>query len=326
MEREQHIDFLLKESDDFQKRKRQTQDLQEAYLRFAHTGLKKDYDALYEKTESYCVPWVQSHANTIPDFPKDMVEDILQDARMALWTSLQKSREIPEEFNYPPFAMSLYKYKLIDAARRTARKKSVFDSRPLDTHRDGDDTISAIDPKVEDKYWIDEVRAAYVGVFRAYCQGIVSLPDSPPGPLALCYARVFPHLTSSIPDGKAVSPTWAVKKMQGKTVKALASESETTLQNNVLKTLCWSRRFYAELCSDFSAEGTSGVLGEILYTDAFPKSKIQYWADYLHIKAGIAASRIISDDKALRKLALTHIVESKIVLQLKLERKEDLER
>ena len=321
MEKEE---LITNEIEKAKTRREQTKELEKAYAKFIQTRSKSDYDDLMSKTNKYCASWVYRHTSGVLISFGLNAEDILQEGSMQVVRWLQQPHDYNENFHYAPWVMRVYQNKLTDLIRDAKPRTNMIDYRTIS--EDTLDDQATIQAKYEDDYWKNEKRIVSSIVIKMYCKATMELKENPEQLLALCYARIFPHMIGDIIDTKAVSPKYAIQKMGQKSIDSLSIESQNILIQNIDKTLHWSEYFRQKLDEPVEFTSEKKRLGDLIYTIVFTASNIQYWATQLHPKVGGAAARLIAQDRVLFQLISDHLDAPKARKLLNLDRKEEYDK
>lgn len=172
-------------------------------------------------------------------------------------------------------------------------------------------------------------------LYRLYLCNMLNYDGAPQKALSLCYARVLYHLelrydpeqmeeavtirsqrnknvTLDDPEKQiaaiqaaqnpatATSAKWAIRRMEGKTIRDLAVEAQASIQNCFDPTLAWGNAFCSKLCkpSDYT---NKTPWGSLVFTSVFSEKKLSSWDEAMHHFLTNAVCSQISDDPYLRE-------------------------
>ena len=329
MEQVDHIEHLKKRSID---REKEAIRIQEQYLLYlkekaetllsdkskAHLKERVEFAlrALLLLLDEYCIPWVRKQLWKTGCY-SDEIEDIaLQDARMAVYEAMRSATDpdqVKDNFTY--YAFGIYKNKTLDAIRKECdrRKKFPVVSTEESVGENGkkiEDILPAVPFDYGEK---DEQRKVYGGVFRIYCTAFLTSKAFPPRCIALCYARVLPHLLDAILESKATSAKWAFNQMGVQSIDGLKEDSEHTLQRQVDSNLAWGAEFIRQLDEKLSVSGRTFRLGDVIYTEVYDKNKIEDWAESMHKATIKAAIALLAEDRELLDLAKEYATDNNVL-------------
>lgn len=172
-------------------------------------------------------------------------------------------------------------------------------------------------------------------LYRMYLCNMLNYDGAPQKALSLCYARVLYHLElrydpermeeavtirshrnkkvkldtpeqqiaaihQAQDPATAASAKWAIRRMEGKTIRELALEAQTSIQNCFDPTLAWGTAFCSKLRKP-SDYGKKTPWGRLVFTDVFSEKKLSSWDDTMHHFLVDAVCSQISDDPDLRE-------------------------
>lgn len=223
----------------------------------------------------------------------------MQEARIAVWTLVQKSRkEQNVEPSFVDICKGIYYHKAMDVVRSVLTNKKHFGggmtSIDIDLPSENGTIGSLIEnpmhegnrPEniIEDK----KKRSFFDAAFEMYCKALTDSDAEPPRCLALYYARLLPHIlqicfsVDTIPDSKAASPKWAIDKMGKRTIGVLSMESETQLKNYVSNRLKWCEVFQRQLNENVSTLVGVQAMKNVIFTAQYDEKQIGHMTDYMH--------------------------------------------
>lgn len=290
---EQIIKRKIKQSE---ARKKLNSAIRKAYELFLSDRSEWNYNDIIILTDRLCRSWVRKSLLNAGCYSADNEETIMQNARMAVWNTLQKTDDVKPAETFPFYAFGIYKIKALDFIKRFCRerKKAVLESIDAPDFGELESEPFEIDR--------DRIRAVYEGVMIAYCRTFLEMSDPLQNRLALAYSRVLYQLLAAIPDSKITSAKWAFDKMKDLTVLRLTQNSETVLKKDVCQDLAWSEESRGQLNDEIVFSSRSIPLARLVYTDAYNKDKIEDWAETMHKKTKKASIVKVSQDTALMKL------------------------
>lgn len=329
IEQVNHIENLKQKSED---REKIAIHIQKQYLLYLEEKTKepssdKSRTYLGEKEEfafgqllllldEYCVPWVRKQLWKTGCYSSEIEDTALQDARMAVFESV-KSAIGPDQAkdNFAYYAFGIYKNKTLDIIRKE------FDGRNKIPTVSTEESMGGKGMKIEDILppvpfdtgEKDERRRVYDRVFRVYCTAFLTSKAFPPRSIALCYARVLPHLLDAIPESKATSAKWAFRRMASQSIDELKRDSEHTLQNHVYSGLAWGSDFIHQLNKELIVSDRTIRIGDIIYTEVYDKNKIEDWAESMHRTTIKAAIALLVKDKELLDLVREFALDSNVL-------------
>lgn len=311
MKQSEHIDCLMKLS---QKRSELVENIQAMYGMYLSTNSDKDFEKLILLLDAYCMPWVRKKLWMTGCYSDENEHTALQEARISVWESILKDRAAgSNKGTFAYFAFDLYKKRTYDVMRKVLGIRKKLDTCSME-EAIGDDgktiaeTMSATDTK-----HMDEMGQMYDKLFRAYCEGFLTSKAFPPRILALYYARVLPHLLSSIPESKAASAKWAFERMGSSTMWELKEDSEQELQKNVWTALHWCEEFICQMNEESDMGSTHGILKNMVYTAVYTKGKIEDWADSMHKTTVKAVMRQLPENRELYSEVVDHISQEDVL-------------
>lgn len=311
MKQSEYIDHLTKVPE---KQPDYVEKIQRAYQKYLDSNYDEDFGKLLKLLDTYCRPWMRRKLWNTGCYSYENEHTALQESHIAVWENITKDRANGDEkkmFAY--FAFKLYQNKTRDIVRNGIRQKAKMDicsmEAPIgENGKTVGDTLMANDIKTT-----DEIRQMYDKLFRIYCKGFLNSKAYPPRILALYYARVLPHLKCAIPDTKATSAKWAFEKMGSRTMWELKEDSENELQKNVDAYLRWCEEFICQMNEEFDMGGTTCILKDIVYTEAYTKGKIEDWADSMHKTTVKAAMHLLSENKELLRQVKDYVSQGDVL-------------
>lgn len=247
----------------------------------------------------------------------------MQEARMAVWTLIQKSRkEQKVEPSFADICKGIYYHKAMDVVRSILTNKKHFGGgmTSIDIELPSENGIIGnliADPKhggnrpeqiIED----DKKRSFFDAAFEMYCKALTDSEAEPPRCLALYYARLLPHIlqicfsVETIPDSKAASPKWAIDKMGKRTIGVLGTESETQLKNYVSRKLMWCESFQKQLEETVSTLVGMQVMKDIIFTTQYDEKQIGHMTDYMHKVVAKDWLRLMKQDSKMIEDAIEY--------------------
>lgn len=273
MEQEKYIEFLIQNSLKQEKLRDKIQRLYEAYL---STKNEQIIGELQDAVKIYCKPWVTHILWQSKYYYSAEVEDILQNTVIAAWQTMENN---PARIEY--FASFCHKicrnetYDYLDKMSREDDSKST-DKKSKTTIKDMTPVVPSIEEELEKRRRINASKI----LFSKYCYCFMHSDAFPPDSLALCYARVLPHIIGEVRT--AASAKWAFEKMRDLTIGELYKESEQIIRSRVNNTLCWGKEFVRALDEFVSLGNFSGPLKDVVYTSVYDSKKIEDRAEYRH--------------------------------------------
>lgn len=286
-QRQEAIALKLEYSD---MQKENVRTIQELYCQYFEEGSNDIIKELLIMMDKCCLDWIRKSLWAAGYYADDSVSEILQESRIGVWTAMEKDRQagkIRDNFMY--YAYGIYRHKTQNLIRKySSERKKIFYP---DYGKDADESETGREPIQErsnpqpgsDMVLIDqEKRELYSTIFIIYCKKFMTNPTYPPRGLALCYARVLPHLLGEISDSKGASAKWAFERMKGQTVGMLKDDSEDILQDHIDRDLHWCDEFVQQLEQQADIPEETCLLRDIVYTSFFRKEKIEDWAEAMH--------------------------------------------
>lgn len=317
MEQSAHIESLIRES---HRREEQINRIQELYKICVEDFSQQAFTELIQLEERFTLPWVRRHLWSSGCYNDENEHEAMQESRLAVWNLISNADVRNDAIdNFAYYAFAIYKRRTADIIRKEWRKRKRLDLLPIDEMTNGAEGGGAgtIPPTYEDFGEKDLKRKVYAGVFRVYCISMLNSKAFPPRCLALCYARILPHLASEIPDTKAASAKWAYERMAQLSVWMLTQASEKTLKASVDKELAWGPRYIAQLDDEVIEKGNRIRLRDVIYTSVYDKDKIEDWAESMHKATLKEACRTLQEDQELmghvKEYASTERVLRKVV-------------
>lgn len=291
---------------------KKAEQIQQLYLKCKEQFNDLNFSELIMLVDSYCIRWVRKKLDITGCYTRENEHEIMQEARIAVWSSISNSKGIREAFAYHAFV--IYKYKTYDLIREVFNKnKNPKDS--LDEPTGGDQKPRSEKEGAEQKDEVEqqEKRMMYDRIFQIYCSAFMNYKTFLPRSLALYYARVLPHLLhinheeKTIPDTKKASAKWAIGEMSDHTVLYLTDHSEKLLQKEVAQHLKWSEDCRRQLEETVQIKDKETLLKDLVYTSAYDKGQVEDWADYMHKKAAQASISLVAKDCDLQNLVKEYI-------------------
>lgn len=290
---EQIIESKIKQSE---ARKKLNSEIRNAYELYLSDRSERNYNDIIKLTDRLCRSWVRKKLLDAGCYSADNEETIMQNARMAVWDTLQKTDDVKPAETFPFYAFGIYKIKALDFIKLFCRERK---KAALESIDDPDFGELESEPVEIDR---DRLRAVYEGVMIAYCRTFLEMSDPLQNRLALAYSRVLYQLLAAIPGSKITSAKWAFDKMKDFTVLRLTQNSETVLKKDVCQDLAWSEESRSQLNDEIVFSSRSIPLARLVYTDAYNKDKIEDWAETMHKKTKKASIVKVSQDTALMEL------------------------
>lgn len=302
MTQEQHIDALLRGSRNKATLAEQIDDLHEQYLACQDAMV---YQELIERLTEYCRRHICSRMRDAGLLKNGDEQDVLQEGHLAVWNLVTEEVRLgTRRENFPYYVFGIYHNKVEDFIRKESKKRA---KEFIDLGDEDDDTPHPEpedpNPKPEEIAEEEERRRLFARIFRLYCRCFLSSDTFPPKLLALCYARVLPHIECRIPDNKAASAKWAFETMGDRTVLLLKEDSEQRLQREVQPDMAWGEPFVAQL--EQKTE-TGKLLRDVVYTALYGKNKIEDWADSMHKTTMRSAIGLIRSDRKLMRMVIDY--------------------
>lgn len=313
LEQREHIEKLLEREEKQQKRAASIQKHYESYVSSGDGGA---FERLLTELDAYCIAWVRKQLWKVDLYSDETEHNALQESRLAVWNAAEADRqsgEARENFTY--YAFGMYKHKTTDIIRKlsSARKngKQVSLDEPAD---DSGRSLGDMLPGGEsaDRVEKREKEGTFRRLFELYVGCLLDSPAYPPRSLALCYARVIPHLIGAIPDTKAASAKWAFERMGNGTVGALGDDSEKFLKENIKNSLRWGEEF-CRLLMERAEENPSVLLRDVVYTEAYDRRKLEDWAEYMQKSVMRDAVEKLAADRSLLYLAKEYLSGSSML-------------
>lgn len=279
-----------------EERKKLNAAIREAYVLFLTDPSEWNYNEIIKLTDKLCRSWVRKSMLSVGCYSSDNEETVMQNARMAVWDTLQKTDDVKPAETFPFYAFGIYKIKALDFIKLFCRERKKADLESIDNPEFGELPSEPFDI---DR---DRIRAVYEGVLIAYCRTFLEMRDPLQSRLALAYSRVLAHLLDAIPYSKGASAKWAFDKMKDLTVLRLTQSSETVLRKDLCPNLAWSEESRSQLNDEIVFSSQSIPLARLIYTDAYSKDKIEDWAETMHKKTKKASIYNVSQDATLMNL------------------------
>lgn len=224
----------------------------------------------------------------------------MQDARLAIWFYIQKTKqEKKAEKSFASYCKGIYFHKVSDVIRTeyTSQKNYGGEFTSLEAEAFGEKKGMVGDYVESPKYKgnrsdliiaADEQRNIFDKSFVMYCDAMTLVDATPQRKVALYYARVLPHLlqvyhnVDTIPDGKAASPKWAIKRMGKRNIFMLGNESQEQMQRFIENTLQWSESFWIQLEDEIETSTGMVKIKDIIFVDEYDEKQIGHMTDYMH--------------------------------------------
>ena len=223
----------------------------------------------------------------------------MQEARMAVYTLLQKSRTNKKiDPSFTAICKGIYYHKVMDVVRCVLTRNKRFGGSvsSIDIELPSENgTIGSLieDPahkgnRPENVIEDTEKRIFFDSAFKMYCRALTESDAEPPRCLALYYARILPHILQicfseeTIPDSKAASPKWAVERMGKRTIGVLSDESETQMKRYVTETIMWCDAFQNQLNESITTSSGEIIMKYIVFVDHYDEKQIGHMTDYMH--------------------------------------------
>ncbi len=302
MTKEQHVDALLRTS---KNRKTLTARIDALHDQYLEHPDQMVYEQLVELLTDYCRGWICNHLHNAGLLRNGNEEIVLQEGHLAVWQVVSEELRLgTRRENFPYYAFGIYNNKVQDLIRKESRTRAkeftVLDDEDDDRPNDEpSDTGPGPDELAEEA----ERRRLYARIFRLYCRCFLLSDAFPPKLLALCYARVLPHIDCRIPDSKATSAKWAFETMGDRTVLLLKEESEQRLHSEVQPGMAWGEPFVAQLEQKIE---TGVLLRDAVYTALYAKNKIEDWADSMHNATMRSAMKELQSDRKLMRMVIDY--------------------
>lgn len=116
MGQREYMEGLLSRSD---ARKRQADAIQAAYEKYYASGLEKDFEALIQGLDDYCISWVRKQLWKTGCYSDENKHAAMQESRIAMWKLMEEDRKASvcrQKFAY--YAFGIYKHKTLDEIRK----------------------------------------------------------------------------------------------------------------------------------------------------------------------------------------------------------------
>ncbi len=329
MEQAEHIELLKKRSADREEKAIRIQEQYMLYLKEKAQAPLSDRSQAYLKErvefalgelllllDDYCSTWINTQLWKTGCSSDEIKDTVLQDAHMAVSEAAGSAAgpgQAKDNFAY--YAFGIYKNKTHDAIKKESRRRKIFPVVSMEEPigESGQTVGDILPPAPFDDGEREERRRVYGGVFHVYCAAFLSSKAFPPKSIALCYARVLPHLLDAIPESKATSAKWAFTRMEGQSIDSLKGDSEHTLQRHVDSSLAWGAEFVRQLNGTLTVADRTSRLGDVIYTTVYDKGKIEDWADSMHKAAVKTAMALLAADSSLLDLAKEYAATNNVL-------------
>ena len=301
---------------------RETQDnaVRVKYEIYVKSKQNSDLDVLLDEVDNYCVGWIKKHLFLSNYYSEENVSAILQDGKIAVWESLNKHDNTGTSIDdIVGFVFGIYKNKFYDYINSTIRNMSGLNGNSISLDDPNGEFGKAMEigcPGGFEEELLNEQRKLFGTAFLNYCKTFLQMDAFPPEVLALCYARVLPHLLEEIPDTKGSSANWAVNKMGISTISILKDESENYLEEMVDKSLAWGDHFIGSINELVSEKDPDKVLKDVIYTEEYDRSRIIEWADIAHRRCVRQTRKNTKSDTHMNELAREYISKREVIFKL----------
>lgn len=313
----EHVELLTRYS---KKRNGQAKAIQEAYEAYYKQREERQYEVLVNLVDNYVVGWIRKQLYNKGNYDIELEHDIMQECRIQMWDRLGKDldADILRE-NYAFYVFKIYQnryFRILQKKTEEYKKYGNVASIDESLNEDGMTLGDVLPPETSKEVEKKKMKKAIWEIFSVYCQAFMEAKIFPPRSLAFFYARLFPHLLrfnheiKVIPETKTTSAKWAFETMGTRTVQELKEDSQCHLQEEVSEDLIWGSYFCEQLEEEIEVEGGKERLKNVIYTSVYDKGKIEDWADNMHKKTAVLASKIILQDEDLQELVQKYISES----------------
>lgn len=273
-----------------QKIRERDEKIQTAYLNYLELGEEHYFLELMELVDSMSRAQVAEYLkNAKGYYDADYVEDVMQEARLAMWKHINKTRETKEKdyFTYGYYARGIYKMiaqQEIDKERNTDKRKANFGASSVEKMRE-----DGVETKVEEKdataESMNKKESAdfYARFLDEYLHTLMETGEPPECCLATTYARLLPHIIGFGTESVASSVKWARKKMGEHTVQYLTSDSENEFQKNGFGFFEWGIKYLAQLNNYITIDGKRDILRDLKYLESFDRKRdLEHMDRHLH--------------------------------------------
>lgn len=327
LSQEEHISLL-------QKRKKGTvkaegERINEAYRRCVE-GDEDAFTELIEGLDKMYSGLVRRSLLETGCYDEENEHFALQEARLDIWLRIQRVRKEKIELNVPfaAYCRGIYRNKAYDIIREILDKQTYQKDNGIremsfnEEQKEDRHTLAetSADPQYEgnrvDVIFANMDNSQLCGkLVETYCYAMTQTKADPTGSLALYYCRVLPHVLQTyygiktIPDGKATSPSWAIKKMGDKTVGTLGTESEEGLKTYISPELFWGDAFWDRMGRSVKTSAGMQVMKEIVYTAEFSEKEIGHMENYMHEKVALEWVKLVKKDSKLMASAIEYAID-----------------
>lgn len=273
-----------------QKIRERDEKIQKAYLNYLELGEEHYFLELMELVDSMSRAQVAEYLkNAKGYYDADYVEDVMQEARLAMWKHINKTRETREKdyFTYGYYARGIYKMiaqQEIDKERNTDKRGANFGAFSVEKMReDGTETRAEETDATADCMEKKEAADFYAKFFDEYLRTLMETDESPKCCLATTYARLLPHIIGFGTESIVSSVKWARKKMGKHTVLYLTFDSENEFRNHGFNFFKWGIKYTTQLDNCVTIDGKQAILGDLIYLESFDLNRdIEHMDRHLH--------------------------------------------
>lgn len=297
--------------------------VQNLYVNYYNSGKDEDYEAITSFLEMPVRRYLRRQLTGGRYYSEQNIDDIMQDMHISLYKEISKKKE--EGQIIPDLITHIYKTansRMIDYIRKEDKHKNVvsIDEHIEKDNKDSNTYEEIIDDKNSWDFQNKERLKVVHGYLRIYCSEMMNSEKEPWVALALCYARVIPHILGGIPDTKGSSIKYAVKLMDNKIIDQLGIDAERELTSSISKSLVWGDYYSKRVKESETIDGVDHTIGDIIYTSVFSTKQMDYWDRNFHSFIGKRIFERANKDKELSKMAEEYSNEFK---WLRLKVKED---
>lgn len=202
-------------------------------------------------------------------------------------------------------------------------------------------------------------------VLTVYLQELLEYDRKPSGPLAVMYARILyqmerildpeavdrelracmeQHGWSTDPEDRhyamhltmagekiqqtrpATDPVWAMERMGDRTIRLLLADSEGSLHRLFDRSLFWGALIRGDL-EDRAGPAGELLLGDLVYTGTYSKSRIEHWAADIHKTMVIRSAKSIRKQPELLEFVMEEMRgDGKLKTEIRSQIEKELER
>lgn len=306
--------------------------IQEAYLQYLQSGEEKFFHTVIQVLDSMCIVWIRNYLQGNRRYVTgDLLEEILQEARLNVWRDMNTTRKEQKEprSTYGWYARGIYlncarkeqEYYLsnknyanvnansVELMNETGSTISVGSAENSIVVQQGNRTIvNNVDIQKPDYVLQKERSNFYVNFLEAYIRTLMETKESPENCLAVMYTRLLPHAMDEIRDSLMSSVKWAKNQMGDYDIGYLSVDSENKMIENGFSYYRWGKNYIEQLDKEVVIQGNQLLLRQVKYLETYDKGRnLEHMDRNTHKVLQKETFKKIVRDPKLRALALEYV-------------------